>query len=332
MGFAFRKRRLINKGRMPKKDPVILVLNHQNGLVDALMVAPVVQRPVYFMTRADVFNNPAVGRFLRSLNLIPIYRLRDGRDKLAKNEEILKECATILANGGALQIFPEGNHHTDRRVRGFRNGFINIAFLALEHNPNLPLKLVPIGLNYDSRELFAARVNINIGEPIDVRDFYDPENPKDATKKLNDVVSAQIKKLTTHVEPKEDYKEVLAKLEDEGIDFLDPDVANELIKSKRFTGSKAIHKKKTLGGLVVYYLFTILNIIPLALWWSRKKKIKDAAFIATMRFVFVMVVFPIFYLLVGWIIAHFWGATYGLVYLAISILLGYLRKQLPYWY
>ncbi len=332
MDFSFRKRQLIHAERIPQKEPVIFLLNHQNGLVDALMIAPLIARPVHFMTRADVFKNPLVGRFLRSINLIPIYRLRDGRDTLAKNEEILKECATLLVNGGALQIFPEGNHHTDRRVRGFKNGFINIAFLALEQNPNLALKLVPVGLNYDSREQFAARVNINIGEPIDVRDYYDPEHPKEAMKKLNEALAAKVKTLTTHIEPKKDYKELLEKLEDEGIDFLDPVASNALIKAQDFTGNKAIPKKKTLGGLVIYYLFTLLNIIPLSLWWSRKKKIKDTAFIATMRFVFVMVVFPIFYLLVGWVLAHFFGTIYGLIYIAFSILLGYLRKQLPYWY
>ncbi len=332
MAFSFRERRLVNKERMPKKEPIILLLNHQNGLVDALMLAPLMSRPVHFMTRADVFKNPTVARFLKSINLIPIYRLRDGRDKLAKNEEILKECATLLEHGGALQIFPEGNHHTDRRVRGVKNGFINIAFLALQQNPDLPLKLVPIGLNYDSRERFAARVNINIGEPIDVRDYYDPDHPKEAMKKLNDAISAKVKTLTTHIEPKEEYKELLAKLEDEGIDFLDPNASNALIKSRNFKGGKAIAKTKSLGGLVIYYLFLILNIIPLSFWWSRKKKIKDPAFIATMRFVFVMVVFPVFYLLVGWLIAHFFGMTYGLVYMIFSVLLGYLRKQLPYWY
>lgn len=332
MDFSFRKRRLIHKERIPKKDPIIILPNHQNGLVDALMVAPLIARPVYFMTRADVFKNPLVARFLKSINLIPIYRLRDGRDKLARNEEILKECASLLVNGGALQIFPEGNHHTDRRVRTFKNGFINIAFLALEQNPNLPLKLVPVGINYDSREQFAAKVNINIGEPIDVRDYYDPSNIQEATKKLNEVVVNQVKQLTTHIEPKSDYQELLTKLEDEGIDFLNPEAANALIASRQFTGNKALKKKKTFWGLLVYYLFLILNIIPLSLWWNRKKKIKDSAFIATMRFVFVMVVFPVFYLLVGWIIAHFFGPIYGWAYIVFSILLGYLRKQLPYWY
>ncbi len=332
MSFSFRERRLVHKERIPKKDPIILLPNHQNALVDAIMIAPLIARPLHFITRADVFKNPIVGRFLRSINLIPIYRLRDGRDTLVKNEQIMKECATLLSNGGALQIFPEGNHHTDRRVRVFKNGFINIAFLALEQNPDLPLKLVPVGLNYDSRERFAARVHINLGTPIDVRDYYDPANPKEAMRKLNEAVVSQVKSLTTHIEPKEKYKELLAKLEDEGIDFLDPDAANALIKSQNFTGNKAIAKKKTFGGMVIYYLFLILNIIPLSLWWSRKKKIKDPAFIATMRFVFVMVVFPIYYLLVGWIIAHFWGTAYGLGYIAFSILLGYLRKRLPYWY
>ena len=330
--FSFRKRKLINANRLPKDKPVIFLPNHQNGFVDAIMLSPLIARPFHFLVRADVFKNPIVGRFLRSLNLIPIYRLRDGRSQLAKNEEVMKHCASILLDGGALQIFPEGNHHVERRVRSFKNGFIKIAFLALDQNPDLPIQLIPTGLNYDSRTRFSSRVNIILGEPINVRDYYDPSNPKEAMKKLNEAVSAQVKKLTTHIAPKEKYKEILQDLKNEGIDFLDPEAANLLVKSQDFTGNKAILEKKTIGGLGIYYLFMLLNILPLSLWWSRKKKIKDSAFIATMRFVFVMVVFPLFYLIVGWVIAHFFGAAFGLAYLIFSICLGYLRKQLPYWY
>ncbi|HHB79624.1 MAG TPA: hypothetical protein ENK85_10375 [Saprospiraceae bacterium] len=330
--FTFRKRNLINKNRIPKKDPVIFLPNHQNALVDAIMIAPLIKRQVHFMTRADVFKNPLIGRYLRSINMFPIYRLRDGRDQLAKNAEIIEQCADLLLEGGVLQIFPEGNHHTDRRVRNFKNGFIEIAFLALDKNPNLPLKLIPTGLNYDSRQRFSAQVNIIFGEPINVREYYDPAHPKESMSRLNAAVSAQVKTLTTHIEPKEDYKEIHDHLVAKGIDFLDPAAANELVKSKQFSGSKGPRRKKTLWGLFIYYLFLVLNIVPLSLWWSRKKKIKDPAFIYTMRLVFIGVVFPLFYLLVGWAIAHFWGPIYCLAYLGFSIFLGFLRKRLPYWY
>ena len=121
--FTFRERRVLHANRVPKKNPVLFVSNHQNGLMDAIQIPTTINREVHFMTRADVFKNPTIGKFLRSLNLIPIYRLRDGRAKLALNKKILADCAELLIKGETLQMFPEGNHHAQRYLRPFKNGF-----------------------------------------------------------------------------------------------------------------------------------------------------------------------------------------------------------------
>ena len=332
LSFTFRKRTAHNKENIPKKDPVIFVANHQNGLVDAIMIPTMPMQEVYFITRADVFKNPIVGRFLRSINMIPIYRLRDGRDKMAKNTEILEYCADLLVEGKKIQMFPEGNHNEQRRVRSFKKGFADIAFLALAKQPDLPIKIVPVGINYDTKNDFAASVALYYGQPIDARDYYRPEDLKDSSAKLTLAAREAVKKLTTHIESKDTYDEKIKELENEGINFLNPRVANQLIEKDNFKGGQALKKQKTLVGFIIYYIFTVLNIFPLLLWWKFKKGIKDRTFVSTFRFVFVFLVFPLFYLIVGGVLAHFWGNTVGLAYLAGSILLGYLRKRLPYWY
>ena len=330
--FTFRKRKAYHTENIPKNEPIIFVANHQNGLIDAIMIPTIPMQRMHFITRSDVFKNPIVGRILRSFYMIPIYRLRDGREKLAKNAEILDYCANLLVNNEKIQMFPEGNHNPERSVRPFKKGFADIAFMAMEKKPDLPIKIVPVGINYDIKNDFPATVALFYGEPISVLDYYNPADLKKSALDLNDAANAAVKKLTTHIEPKEEYNQLHKQLEDEGIDFLDPVAANKLVETRAFKGGQAIVKEQNLFGKVLVFIFGILNIIPLSIWRNAKKGIKDKTFVNTFRFVFVLAVFPIYHLIVGGVVAFFWGASIGIAYLTGNILLALLRKQLPYWY
>ncbi|CAN5622141.1 hypothetical protein BH10BAC2_BH10BAC2_12910 [soil metagenome] len=66
------------------------------------------QQPVHFITRGDVFNKRWVRFVLSQLNMIPIFRIRDGKDKLSLNEQTFIRSVEILRNNGLLMIFVEG--------------------------------------------------------------------------------------------------------------------------------------------------------------------------------------------------------------------------------
>ena len=61
-----------------KHKPVLLLANHQNALLDALLIATKCGRFSYFLTRAAVFKKSFVNKILRSLQMLPVYRVRDG--------------------------------------------------------------------------------------------------------------------------------------------------------------------------------------------------------------------------------------------------------------
>src|SRR5665811_1721793 len=68
--------------KIPVKTPVIFAPNHQNALMDAFAVMFPARKHVVFMARADIFKKPAIAKILNMLQILPIYRIRDGYGEL----------------------------------------------------------------------------------------------------------------------------------------------------------------------------------------------------------------------------------------------------------
>ena len=98
------------------------MVNHPNGLIDPLIVAVNNPRIQHFLVRASAFKKPLIKRFLESLNLMPIFRIRDGVKQLGKNTEVFEKCFDLLNQQKALMIFPEGSHNHKRNVRKLSKG------------------------------------------------------------------------------------------------------------------------------------------------------------------------------------------------------------------
>ncbi len=330
--FTLRRRRVSGLQHFPRKGPAIIVLNHQNALIDAIQVPTLPPRPfVWFLARADLFKSPLLAAVLRSLNMMPIYRLRDGRNTLARNEAILNHCADLLVQGHFIQIFPEGNHHTDKRVRHFKTGFADIAFRALRRDRNLDLKIVPAGLNYDHTTCYPASVHLRYGPPIRVRDYFDAADIAASKRALTHATRRAIQQLTTHIEEKGDaYHERIRTMRRAGIDFLDPEVANQFDADVATPApASSPHKRPSPGARLIRSLFALNSLPPLLLWRRIKRRTRDAAFHNTLRFALILTVFPAYYAAIALAIGLWAGHRAGFAYLAGSILLGMLRKQLP---
>ena len=98
LGFAFYFKRIQVSGvqNIPKKKAVLFVANHQNALVDPLLIGALTPRELNFLTRADVFDKPFIRMLLSTVNMLPIYRIKDGRNNLSKNEEVFEKCHEII--------------------------------------------------------------------------------------------------------------------------------------------------------------------------------------------------------------------------------------------
>lgn len=104
--------------RIPKEGGVMLTSNHVS-YIDAFILSVACSRPIRFMLFDEYFEHPAVGRFVRLFDAIPISKTRakDGMRLAAKS----------LQEGEVVCIFPEGQLTRTGGMNAFMRGFEMIA-------------------------------------------------------------------------------------------------------------------------------------------------------------------------------------------------------------
>ncbi|MDD3526473.1 MAG: 1-acyl-sn-glycerol-3-phosphate acyltransferase, partial [Bacteroidales bacterium] len=115
---------------IPKDVALILAPNHQNALMDAMAVLLTVPPQPVWLARADIFGNPVINKILHFLKISPVYRIRDGKNNLSKNDEVFDLALRVLKNKRALAIFPEGMHTFRRQSAPHKKAIPRIAFMA----------------------------------------------------------------------------------------------------------------------------------------------------------------------------------------------------------
>ena len=312
--------------QIPSDKPVIFVGNHQNALMDALHVVTSTQKFVHFLTRAEPFAMPVLRHFFRSLNMMPVYRVRDGFSTIRKNAETFTQCYHRLGQGDAVLVFAEANHDLRRRVRPLSKGFTRIAFGAeQEHNWQLDLQVQPVGLNYGTHQYSQAPVHIQFGPPIAIADFRGryQEDERQAALALKDVAAKELKKVTMHVPDVEQYPFyhlMLDELEPDREKLIHASIANrrvaklsdcvtkqrvgqaDQLMSKRNNASKIDTNFKLSDFLLSpLYLFSLLNnAVPYQLVrWVTGNYIEDHVFDASAKFLLGLFGLPVWYILMG---------------------------------
>lgn len=76
--------------------PTILACNHPNSVIDALIITTSYRQKIWMLVRGDVFRKRWVARILSSLNMIPIYRLSEGKEYLRLNGKTFEACLEVL--------------------------------------------------------------------------------------------------------------------------------------------------------------------------------------------------------------------------------------------
>ena len=297
--FYFSKIKIEGSHNVPSGKPIMFLANHQNALLDALLIATHCKRKPYFLTRSDVFKTALLKVFFGFLQMIPVYRIRDGKNSLAGNTAIFERCAQLLGRGEAVLIFPEGNHSLKRRVRPLSKGFTRILFLALESNPSMDIGIVPIGVNYANAAKFPDKAALYYGNEIRVRDFFDKKDLSGSASRLKEEVYHHLKKLTTHIEEESSYEEIVHTLDRAKVDYLDPAGVNRIIEEGTPPEYRKIGKGKVaLEKYILRGAFFILNF-PMIIIWSMfiKPKVSEPEFLSTTRFMYALLFYPFFYLL-----------------------------------
>jgi len=325
--FYYKKIKVVREQNIPKNKPILFVSNHQNALLDALLIGVTSGRFSYFLTRASVFKKPLVAKLLSGVNMLPVYRVRDGWSTISKNNSTFKTCTDKFKMNQAVALFPEGNHNLNRTVRPLSKGFVRIVFETLSTYPELDLQVVPIGLNYREATVFGDSVALYYGKPIPVKLFVS-EFSNEEINVIKKTVQSKIKGLTTHVDPTR-YDETIAKLNALNVDYLNPKSVNRCLKTN-FEDCESKPKQTVNWIKQVFKVLLILNLfMPFVIWkYAIKPKIKELEFIGTFRFALVLTIVPFWILLLSVIVALNFGMLFGVAYLFSTLFIGLLSVKL----
>ncbi|KAI0361999.1 glycerol-3-phosphate O-acyltransferase [Trametes cingulata] len=116
--------------------------------------------------------------------------------------EMYQHVYQCLTDGGAICIFPEGGSHDRTDLLPLKAGVSLMALGAMANNPDLKVKIVPVGLSYFHAHRFRSRAVIEFGSPLDVPgEFVEMfkqggEKKREAVGKFLDVIYDALKTVT----------------------------------------------------------------------------------------------------------------------------------------
>jgi len=155
---------------VPAGGPLLLVANHGNALLDPLLLLVLLPRRISFLAKHPLFSMPVIGFFLKRIGGIPVYRRQDTPAEAPRNEAMFGACREVLEKGGVVCIFPEGVSHDRPRLEPVKTGAARIFFSAAGRS-RLPVKVIPVGINFEEKEVFRSRVLIFFGRPVPTQDL-----------------------------------------------------------------------------------------------------------------------------------------------------------------
>ena len=211
---AYRRVEYHGKEKIPQDGAIIYAPNHTNTLMDALAVLAIDKTAKVFVARADIFKQPTILKFLTSLKMLPINRQRDGRESLAKNEEINNIVVDALHDKTPFCILPEGTHRTKHSLMQLQKGIFRIALQANDTFGNeMPVYIVPVGIEFGHFFRYRSSLLVQIGEPINVTQFIkgnpDLYTPQKQINALREELSEGIKTVMLHIPDDEKYDATL---------------------------------------------------------------------------------------------------------------------------
>jgi 1-acyl-sn-glycerol-3-phosphate acyltransferase len=228
MWFFFKRVGVRHPERVPRAGAVLLCINHPNNFIDSLVVGAAVPRKIHYLATAALFRNALLARFLLRMGAIPVYRRQDDPDKMERNVSTFEACFEALAAGRLVAIYPEGTTHAEARVQRIKTGAARIA-LGFEDRHPRTLAVIPVGLTFEARKSFRARVLVSFGPPVHISSYlaaYRADAVR-AVEALTDTIQWAMEAEVVHVERMDDAR-IVAAIEE----LYRDDLARELRESR----------------------------------------------------------------------------------------------------
>jgi 1-acyl-sn-glycerol-3-phosphate acyltransferase len=150
------------------------------------------EQPVWSLARGDAFSGKTISKILTAVKILPVYRTSEGVENLSENYKTFDACLDIFRNNGVVQIFSEGKCINEWHLRPLKKGTARLAFSCYENN--IPLKVLPVAINYNSFKKFGKNIFISFGKIV-TKDDLDMNNGDGLrNQQFNNLLKAELEK------------------------------------------------------------------------------------------------------------------------------------------
>lgn len=167
--------RMVGAEKIPVNGPLLIAVNHQNALVDSLIVGWLVPRRIAMTAKATLADNPFIAILFRILHVVPLRRVSDEVRKRnglpidrSRNAEAFAEIFDLLERNGALLIFPEGKSHNEAGLEPLKTGLARAALQARDERGMTGLRILPLGLVFEDKGAPGTAVVAHVGRAIEM--------------------------------------------------------------------------------------------------------------------------------------------------------------------
>jgi 1-acyl-sn-glycerol-3-phosphate acyltransferase len=303
----FRDVRLTGLERIPEGVPLVFVANHNNSVVDSVLLLALPGARPRMLAKSTLFSHPVMGPLLALVGALPVYRHADQGVDPSRNFETFARCRDVLAAGGRIALFPEGASHNEPRRLPFKRGAARIALEAETLRGPLGLRLVPVGLTYEAKQSFRSKVRVSLGHAVDPAPevLRHPREPRAAVRALTGRIALALEDAISAPEPPADAGS------GEPAPQSSPLLVNRLLVA------------------AVIYLGCALNWIPYRIpGWVSDALAKTPDEPATYKMLAGLLAFPLFWATETALAALYAGPVWGLVMSLVAPASGYAALRL----
>lgn len=187
----YRRIYFIGSERIPQDKPVIFTTNHSNGFLDPLLIAVLQWRHIWFWVGASEVGSGIKGYIMRAGHSLPIYRQKEGKENMHKNEKTFQESRQALYDGDTLYLAPEGRCIIHKKLLPLKTGCARLAFKMMEEKDwKIDVKILCAGVNYTYHAQFRSEVYVKLGKMISIQDYrtlYEEDSFAAVTKVTADI-------------------------------------------------------------------------------------------------------------------------------------------------
>jgi len=273
----FCRKIIINKPELLKeKGPMILACSHPNSFLDAVLMDILFEKPIWSLTRGDAFLNKRITSLFYKFKMLPVYRPSEGVENLSENYKTFDACIELFKKGEIVLIFSEGLCVNEWHLRPLKKGTARLAYKCQQEN--IPLKILPVGINYSSFKRFGKNLFVNFGNIFTANDFDKDLSDGAWNQVFNNKLQQELSPLVFEIE-KEDKKKQKELLE------IKPSLITKFL----------LAIPAAIGWLIHAPLY-----LPIKYWVQ--KKYNDSGHVDAMQIVLPLLIYPFYLLLITFLL------------------------------